>query len=98
MKIVRFLVFLIFYTLILLYFTLPRLSARPDLIFINLNSLSKDDLSKDGFYRELNGSDWFLRKDGNISAVEPEEVRSILKDENSTVLFGIYSEAYAFYH
>jgi len=98
MKIVRFLVFLIFYTLILLYFTLPRLGARPDLIFINLNSLSKDDLSKDGFYRELNGSDWFLRKDGNISAVEPEEVRSILKDENSTVLFGIYSEAYAFYH
>lgn len=98
MKIVKFLVFFVFYTLILLYFTLPKLGARPDLIFINLNALSKDDLSKDGFYRELNGSDWFLRKDGNISAVEPEEVRSILKDENSTVLFGIYSEAYAFYH
>ena len=98
MKIVKFLVFLIFYTLILLYFTLPRLGARPDLIFINLNALSKDELNKDEFRRELNGSDWFLRKDGNISAVEPEEVRSILKDENSTVLFGIYSEAYAFYH
>ena len=93
MKIVKFLVFFVFYTLILLYFTLPRLGARPDLIFINLNSLSKDDL-----HRELNVSDWFLRKDGNISAVEPEEVRSILKDENSTVLFGIYSEAYIFYH
>lgn len=98
MKIVKFLVFFVFYTLILLYFTLPKLGAHPDLIFINLNALSKDDLSKDGFYRELNSSDWFLRKDGNISAVEPEEVRSILKDENSTVLFGIYSEAYAFYH
>ena len=93
MKIVKFLVFFVFYTLVLLYFTLPRLGARPDLIFINLNALSKDE-----FHRELNGSDWFLRKDGNISAVEPEEVRSILKDENSTVLFGIYSEAYAFYH
>lgn len=95
MKIVK---FLVFYTLILLYFILPRLGARPDLIFINLNALSKDDLSKDEFHRELNGSDWFLRKDGNINAVEPEEVRSILKDENSTVLFGIYSEAHAFYH
>ena len=93
MKIVKFLVFFVFYTLILLYFTLPRLGARPDLIFINLNALSKDE-----FHRELNGSDWFLRKDGNMSAVEPEEVRSILKDENSTVLFGIYSEAHALYH
>ena len=97
MKIVKFLVFFVFYTLILLYFTLPRLGARPDLIFINLNALSKDELNKDEFHCELNGSDWFLRKDGNISAVEPEEVRSILKDENSTVLFGIYSEAHAFY-
>ncbi len=93
MKIVKFLVFFVFYTLILLYFTLPRLGARPDLIFINLNALSKDE-----FHCELNGSDWFLRKDGNISAVEPEEVRSILKDENSTVLFGIYSEVHALYH
>ncbi len=92
-KAIKFLIFLSFYTLIILYFVIPKIPSKPHLILENLIYASKNgkdkfmDLLQDDYY----GSSWFIKKDGNFTMITDKELFDNFKDQNLTIIFGVYN-------
>ena len=93
MKAIKFLIFLSFYTLIILYLVVPKIPSKPHLILENLIYASKNgkdkfmNLLQDDYY----GSSWFIKKDDNFTMITDEELFDSFKDQNLTIIFGVYN-------
>ncbi|MCR8685623.1 hypothetical protein [Campylobacter ureolyticus] len=97
MKTIKFLIFLSFYTMIVLYFAVPKLATRPDLVLIDMYYLSKNDLNKNEFFKVLEKSEWFIKTDENVKKISHNDLWKHFKDINSTTLFGVYDPLSSFF-